>query len=178
MGTVKWVRDTDEGRGVGVEFDALPDEASQRLDEIVSRIASGDPDLVARTLRVLVVEDNPHVATLIRDGLAGGSRRELAGRVHFGFETATNGREALDLLRSQPFDAMIIDIYLPVMDGAQVIAAVRADETLRSLPIVAVSAGGVPAKTAALSAGADFFLDKPMRLADILESMRKLTGLT
>jgi uncharacterized protein (TIGR02266 family) len=177
-GIVRWVKtEPPEERGVGVEFEVANPEMSTRLSALVQRIADGDPELVARNLRVLVVEDNPHVATLIRDGLAGGGRRELAGRVNFQFTTVSNGREALEVLKSRPFDVLIIDIYLPILDGAQVITQVRADEMLRDLPIVAVSAGGAAARDAALAAGADFFLEKPMRLADIVATMRRLTGL-
>lgn len=177
-GVVRWVkREPEDERGVGIEFDlaAGPDRA--RLDELVRRIAEGDPEVVARTLRVLLVEDNPHVANLIREGLIGGSRRELSGRVAFQFKTVGNGRDALDLLRREPFDALIVDVYLPVLDGAHVIRAVREDQQLRRIPIVAVSAGGPPARESALQAGADFFLDKPMRLADILATLRRLTGI-
>jgi uncharacterized protein (TIGR02266 family) len=177
-GIVKWVKnEPPEERGVGVAFDLADEQTAGRLDALVHRIAEGDPELVAKNLKVLVVEDNPHVATLIRDGLAGGSRRELAGRVNFQIDTVTNGREALEYLASRPIDVLIIDIYLPVLDGVQVINAVRNDAKLGELPIVAVSAGGPTARDAALAAGADFFLDKPMRLADVLSTMRRLTGL-
>lgn len=177
-GIVKWVRtEPADQRGVGVEFDLSNPEIATRLDALVRRIADRDPELVARVMRVLVVEDNPHVATLIRDGLTGGGRRELAGRVSFQFTTVSNGREALDTLQRERFDVLIIDIYLPVLDGAHVIKQVRADAALRFMPVVAVSAGGVSARDAAIQAGADFFLEKPMRLADILATMRRLTGL-
>lgn len=176
--TVKWVREAPpEERGVGVEFDLADADTQEKLAALVARIAVGDPTLVTRILRVLVVEDNPHVATLIRDGLTGGSRRELAGRVSFQFTTVTNGKDALAAVRAARYDVMIADIYLPILDGAQVIAAVRADEHLRGLPIVAVSGGGAPARAAAMAAGADFFLDKPMRLADIVATMRRLLPL-
>jgi len=174
-GRVKWTRiSPPDMRGVGVAFDRSDVETVARLDEFVGRIAAGDPLLVGRTLRVLVVEDNPHVATLIREGLRGSSRRELGGRVTFDCETAVNGRDGLALVRKQPFDVLIVDIYLPVLDGAQLIRQVRADEALRHVPIVAVSGGGPQAREAALAAGADFFLDKPMRLADIFATMRIL----
>lgn len=177
-GIVKWVRNEPEDqRGVGVEFDLSSAEAATRLSALVQRIADRDPELVARVLRVLVVEDNPHVASLIRDGLSGGGQRELAGRISFQFTTVGNGRDAVDALQAQPFDVLITDIYLPVLDGANVIKQVRADARLRTLPIVAVSAGGAAAREAALRAGADFFLEKPMRLADIVATMRRLTGL-
>ncbi len=178
-GVVKWVRaEPVEERGVGVEFDLADPQAMDRLDSLVRRIAERDPELVGRLLKVLVVEDNPHVAMLIRDGLQGGGRRELAGRVTFLCDVVSNGREALVALRGGAYDVLIIDIYLPVLDGSQVIAQVRADDRLHHLPVVAVSGGGDPARSAAMSAGADFFLDKPMRMADIVATMRRLTGVT
>jgi len=176
---VVWHKESEDEteHGVGVEFDLGDAETQARLSELVERIASGDPELVARTLRVLVVEDNPHVAGLIRDGLAGGAKR-MRSRVVFDFKLAKDGREALDLVASGNWDLLIIDIYLPVLDGTQVIRAVRAKDETKELPVVAVSAGGAQARAAALSAGADFFLDKPMRLADILDSIRRLVGLS
>jgi uncharacterized protein (TIGR02266 family) len=177
-GVVKWTRaEPPEERGVGVEFDLVLPETRERLDEIVRRIAEGDPQLVRPNLRVLVVEDNPHVATLIREGLTAGTRRELADKVSFQCATVANGREALAAIRSEPYDVLIIDIYLPILDGAEVIRQVRADASLRHIPIVAVSGGGATARAAAMGAGADFFLDKPMRLADIVATMRRLTGI-
>ncbi len=176
-GVVKWVRrEPGQEQGIGIEFDMSSADASARLDSFVLRVAQGDPGLVAKTLTVLVVEDNPHVAELIKDGLLGGSRRELDGKIAFRFENATDGRQALELLRSKPFDVLIIDIYLPVLDGTAVITQTRADERTRDLPIIAVSASG-EAREAAIAAGADFFLEKPMRLAEILATMRRLARL-
>jgi len=169
-GVVKWARPD----GVGVELEP----GQEKLEELIERIANGDPGVVARTLRVLVVEDNPHVATLIREGLQGSGRRELAGRVTFRFTHASNGQEALDALKAgEPFDILIIDIYLPILDGVSVIREVRRQAERQHTPIVAVSAGGAPARDAALEAGADFFLDKPMRLIDVMKTLRLLTGL-
>src|SRR5687767_13804087 len=76
-GVVKWVREEPpEERGVGVEFDLGDAQAGERLAALVQRIAERDPELVSQIMRVLVVEDNPHVAELISEGLQGGSKRE------------------------------------------------------------------------------------------------------
>lgn len=176
-GTVKWIRrEPEEERGVGIEFDQA-DEALQRVGAIIDRIVHRDPNVVGRVLDVMVVEDNPHVAQLIRDGLTGGGRRELGEQVTFRFINAGNGKEALELLRANKIDLLIIDIYLPILDGAAVIREARSNGSLNGVPVIAVSAGGASARAAALAAGADFFLDKPMRLADIIATMRRLTGL-
>ncbi len=176
-GTIKWLRhEPEDERGIGIEFDAAS-EVGARFALLVDRIAARDPGMVARVLEVLVVEDNPHVAQLITDGLTRGGARDLGTSVSFRFHSAQNGKEALEMIRKLHVDLMIIDIYLPILDGAQVIREARSDGSLKGVPVIAVSAGGASARAAALEAGADFFLDKPMRLADIVATMRRLTGL-
>jgi uncharacterized protein (TIGR02266 family) len=173
---VRWTRGPQaDGAepGIGIEFLRMDAESRERLEQVMDRIAHRDPTYVGRIVKVLVVEDNPHVARLIREGLAG-STAQFGDQVSFEFCESSNGRDALAMCRSQPFDAAIIDIYLPIMDGAQVIAALRSDVDLSAMPIIAVSAGGTPARDAALRAGADLFLDKPMRLRQVIESMQRL----
>lgn len=172
-GVVRWIREGEE-QGVGIEF--LEGEGRQKLADVVERIRSRDPRTVSRLVRVLVVEDNPHVASFLGDGLTGNNKRS-GSDVAFIVRTALNGREALTLLRSEPFDALIIDIYLPVIDGAHVIDKVRTELGLTSLPVIAVSAGGPSAREAALSAGANIFIDKPMRLRQVVDTMRQLMKL-
>ena len=169
-GVVRWSRGGDDP-GVGIEF--LDGEGRDRLAEVIDRIRARDPRTVARLIKVLVVEDNPHVASFLGDGLSHSGRRS-GSDLAFTVRTAQHGAEALDLLRREKFDALIIDIYLPVIDGAQVIAAARADLGLTDLPVIAVSAGGESARTAALEAGANIFIDKPMRLRQVIDTMRSL----
>jgi uncharacterized protein (TIGR02266 family) len=175
-GQVRWARAAESQgaeSGIGIEFVRMDAQARAELEKIIEAIARRDPSYVGRVVKVLVVEDNPHVARLIREGLEG-STAHFGDQVSFQFCESSNGRDALDMCRSQPFDAAIIDIYLPIMDGAQVIAALRSDAELSAMPIIAVSAGGTPARDAALKAGADLFLDKPMRLRQVIESMQRL----
>ncbi|RMH40918.1 MAG: TIGR02266 family protein [Deltaproteobacteria bacterium] len=173
-GVVRWTRDAgDDERGIGIEFVDGPG-LSAELQPLLDRLRARDPNLVVPVVRVLVVEDNSHVARLIREGVAGGSRRAFGDDRAYHFDTAANGRDALDRLARTHYDLLVVDVYLPVMDGASLIAAVRADPKLARMPILAVSAGGDSARREALAAGADVFLDKPMRLRDIVASMRKL----
>jgi uncharacterized protein (TIGR02266 family) len=171
-GVVRWNRrETDGGgeSGVGIEFE--PGEGRDRLAAVIERVRSRDPRVMAPLVRVLVVEDNPHVAAMVRTGLAGMGRR--AGELTFTVETATNGAEALELLRTRTFDAAIIDVYLPVLHGGHVIHTLRTELGL-TLPVIAVSAGGPTARDLALDAGADIFIDKPMRLRHVIETIRSL----
>jgi uncharacterized protein (TIGR02266 family) len=173
-GTVRWTRgDNAVGdAGAGIEFS--PGPSLSMLAELVDRIRVGDPRMVTRLLQVLVVEDNHHVAELIQQGLAGSTRRDFGGAVSFAFTIAEDGRRALELLRGERFDVAIIDMYLPIIDGSQLIKLARQELGLVDLPIIAVSAGGEAARDAALSAGADIFLDKPMRLRRVIETMQSL----
>ena len=173
-GTVRWTRDAGAAGdpGAGIEFTAGP--AREALAAVVERVRSRDPRTLARLLRVLVVEDNHHVAELIQQGLIGATRRDFGGVVSFVFRNAEDGRTAIDILRRETFDAVIIDVYLPVVDGPQVIMIARKELGLVELPIIAVSAGGQPARDAALEAGANIFLDKPMRLRRVIETMQRL----
>lgn len=174
-GEVKWSRGREAGAGVGIEFD--DGDAKSKLGVFVSQIRAGDPSIVTKLVRVLVVEDNPHVSQLIRDGLSGSGRRDFGDSLAFNFRSANNGKDGLTLLRNERFDALIIDIYLPILDGPAVISQVRADPALAALPIIAVSAGGTHAREAALNAGASVFLDKPMRLRQIIENLRTLLSI-
>jgi uncharacterized protein (TIGR02266 family) len=169
---VRWSRGGEEP-GVGVQF--LDDDGRERLAGLVERVRNRDPGLMSRVVKVLVVEDNPHVAELIRAGLKATATRNFNDELAFAFATATNGADAVTLLEQDQFDVLIIDVYLPIMDGAQVISRVRRDLGLTSLPIIAVSAGGMSARDSALVAGANFFLDKPMRLRQVIDTMRQLS---
>lgn len=173
-GIVRWTRGGDQP-GVGIEF--LEGAGRERLASIVSRIEVRDARVVSRVLAVLVVEDNPHISQLIQDGLEATARRDPDADLSFTVASAGDGAAALALLRAQHFDVAIVDVYLPVIDGRAVIYQARRELGLVGLPIIAVSGGGETARQVALEAGATRFLDKPMRLRSMIESIRELTKL-
>jgi uncharacterized protein (TIGR02266 family) len=176
-GTVRWTRrDGEDGDGgAGIEFAEGP--SRDQLAAVVERIRARDPRMVSRAFRVLVVEDNRHVAALLQEGLRGSSRRDFGGSISFVFRNAEDGRAAVEILRREQFDALIIDVYLPILDGPKVIHHARTDLGLATLPIIAVSGGGEPARRLALEAGANIFLDKPMRLRKVIDTMQRLLGI-
>lgn len=175
-GVVRWARPpsrADGEPGVAIQFTNMEGDARAALEQVIAAIKRRDPDYVGTLLRVLVAEDNPHLVRLIREGLPR-SASEFGERVVFEVCDSPSGREALAMCREQRFHAAIIDMYLPELDGASVIRELRSDPGLRDLPILAVSAGGPRARQAALDAGADLFLGKPMRLSQVVESLRRL----
>ena len=181
VGTVRWTRGNrpageilQEGEEAGAGIQFSPGPARDQLATMIEKIRQRDPKTVSRLFKVLVVEDNRHVSQLIQDGLRGSARREFGGGVSFDVRQAEDGRVAIEILRKDTFDALIVDIYLPVIDGAKVISTARTELRLTHLPIIAVSAGGDAARKSALEAGANIFLDKPMRLRQVIETIQKL----
>jgi uncharacterized protein (TIGR02266 family) len=173
-GTVRWTRGDNAAGDAGAGIEFVTGAPRDALAMIVDRIRSGDPATMARLFRVLVVEDNHHVAELIQQGLTGSTRRDFGGTVSFAFRTAIDGHAAIELLRAEAFDMAIIDVYLPVIDGPTVMMIARRELGLVDLPIIAVSGGGEAARAAAIAAGANIFLDKPMRLRRVIETMQQL----
>lgn len=122
-----------------------------------------------RAVRVLVVEDDPGVASLLRRGLA-----------FEGYEVAhvSDGGQALVSVRNQAPDLLILDVMLPVMNGIEVARRIRSAEAQsgsKSLPILMLTArDGVPDRIAGLDAGADDYLVKPFSLDELMARLRAL----
>lgn len=77
-------------------------------------------------------------------------------------ETATNGREALDILWTQPFDLVLLDIMMPEMNGLEVLERMKADASLREIPVVMISAlDETDSVVRCLEMGAEDYLPKP-----------------
>ena len=170
-GVVRWVQSGTEAM-LGIE---IVGPARGDLEVTLDRLRRRDPKLVKRVLRALVVDDNPHVADLIRNGL--GHARDLPANVAVDCHIASDGRAAFEEMRDCSYDLMIVDMYLPIVGGAQLITLVRNELGLAALPIIAVSAGGPSAQQDALAAGANIFIDKPMRLRSLVATMRTLCHL-
>ena len=98
----------------------------------------------------------------------------MGGRVAFIFDVVGDGQMGLERLQHIEPDLIILDVYMPVMDGASFLRHLRAKEHASKTPVIALSAGGPSAREAALAAGADVFLDKPLRLNEVLAATAKL----
>lgn len=93
---------------------------------------------------------------------------------------AENGREAMDLLRTRPFDLMLLDIEMPEMDGFEVLEAIKQQPALSDLPVIVTSSvEGVHNVVRCIELGAEDYLPKPVnpvllraRLSSSLEKKR------
>ncbi|MBK5971269.1 MULTISPECIES: PAS domain-containing hybrid sensor histidine kinase/response regulator [Thiorhodovibrio] len=114
-----------------------------------------------RGKRILVAEDNPINQMVVR---------ELLTKAGYQAVIAGNGREAVDLVCSQPFDAVLMDLQMPIMDGFSATAAIRAQHP--KLPIIALTAAAFPAdRERCLAAGMNDHLGKPIQPKRLIEAL-------
>jgi DNA-binding response OmpR family regulator len=115
-------------------------------------------------MRVLLVEDDNVIASFILKGL------KEAG---FASDHAENGLEGLHLLLSEPYDAAIIDIMLPGLDGLSLIEKVRSKKI--NTPIIVLSAKrSVDDRVKGLQIGGDDYLTKPFSFSELLARLQAI----
>ena len=115
-------------------------------------------------MRLLFVEDDEKIVTFVVNGL------KQAG---FAVDHAGDGEEGLELLLSNHFDAAVVDIMLPRMDGISMVAAAR--KSRLSTPIIFLSAKQkVADRIRGLEAGGDDFLVKPFAFAELVARIQAL----
>ncbi len=139
-------------------------EATKRKGRASSRLTApaGMTDV-----SVLLVEDNP-----LNQEVA------LAMLAHFGVKTtlATNGATALQLAQQRPFDVVLMDMQMPIMDGLAATRAIRELPTLRQLPIIAMTANAMASdRQKCLDAGMNDHLGKPIDPEELLGKIMKWT---
>lgn len=161
--------------GLDLKFIFRSEGERKALATLLARV-DGPPEpppAADRAYRVLVVDDNH----LIRDMFAYGVKKFFKARPGaVDVDVAEDGQAAWTLAAKAPYDLVIVDFYLPVLDGSQLVRKIRAEPSLRATPIVAISVGGAEAREACLAAGADIFLDKPLVLRDLFSTLERLTS--
>jgi two-component system, cell cycle response regulator DivK len=116
--------------------------------------------------KVLVVEDNELNLRLFCDLL----------RAHdYDAEAVRDGREALDRARAFAPDLIVMDIQMPYVTGLELTVAIRADDDLKAIPIMAVTAyAGKGDEERIRAAGADAYVSKPISLLRFIETVEGL----
>ena len=120
------------------------------------------------SLRVLVVEDHPVNRMILEAWMSSASHVT---------STAENGQVAVDIAKEQPFDLIIMDVNMPVMDGLTATRLIREGGLNTGTPIVVLSASARHEDhEAGLEAGADAYLNKPIDFGALAALMGRVSG--
>ena len=121
---------------------------------------------------ILIVDDQANVRTAVLQLLLSCNRTDL------NIDQVSNGTEALRRLQARRYDLMISDTIMPGMSGAELMQAVRADEKLKSLPVILMLAVGAAKKDVqeAVALGISGFVIKPFRPDPLLIQIKKILG--
>lgn len=115
-------------------------------------------------MRILIVEDEPTLQAQLADGL---------GAAGYAVDTADNGVDAHAMGDGEPYDAVVLDLGLPQMDGITVLRKWRA--VGRKMPVLILTArDGWHEKVSGIDAGADDYLSKPFHMEELLARVRAL----
>jgi len=119
--------------------------------------------------KVMCVEDDPEIIELIRF---------ILDRKGFEFIGAIGGREGLETMRRVKPDLVLLDLMMPEMDGWEVYKQMKADDKLKDIPVIVVTADGQPI-TRVLGlhiAHVDDFITKPFGPQELVRSINKVLG--
>lgn len=169
-----WV-ESELGKGSTFSFTVLLKVDAQQSDSTsITAVQAQQPNKPAFDLgvkaslngsKVLLVEDNEinqQVGT------------ELLQQAKIEVTLAENGRQALELINSQTFDAVLMDVQMPIMDGFEATKAIREDERFQLLPIIAMTANAMKEdRQRCLQSGMDDFIAKPIEPSDMYAILDK-----
>jgi len=115
-------------------------------------------------MRLLLIEDDPMIGRAVQSGLS---------RAGFTVDWATDGRSGESAIANAVYDAIVLDLGLPAVDGLSLLQGLRARHD--TVPVLVISArDAVPDRIAGLNAGADDYLLKPFDLDEFIARVRAL----
>lgn len=127
------------------------------------------PERTRVSLKALIVDDEPTVRLLLT--------RILRREVQCAVTEATNGLEALELLAREQFDFVVIDVMMPIMDGLELLEAIRGTPNLQHLPVMVLSAVRDEVQVRRLvSLGISAYLAKPLRPSDAAARVQRFVS--
>lgn len=122
---------------------------------------------IEKEVNLLVVEDDTFNRMLIVAMLA----KHKTIRVI----EAKDGREALEILRNLRVDIVLLDLYIPEIDGFEILKEVRGSERLKEIPIMVISSDETEEKKS-LKMGANAFVQKPIKLKSLEAKINTILG--
>ena len=158
--------DSEPGRGARFWFDLPLSRAAEASAAPVAAPAAGPRPATDEPLRVLVADDHPTNVKVVEIILA---------QTGASVTTVTDGLQAVEAWAAEPFDVILMDMQMPVMDGLTAVARIRSAEassTRPRTPILMLTANALAEHVrASRAAGADGHLTKPISPAGLLEGI-------
>lgn len=179
-----WTDIEDEARAAGVtDFVSKPLFSSELRAVLARACGESAPEKIPpkddsqkyefHGAKLLLVEDNE----LNREIAA-----EILSEANFSVDTATDGTEAVRIMQNAApgeYSAILMDVQMPLMDGYEATRRIRAlpDKIVATTPIIALTANAFDEdKRAALDAGMDAHVEKPVSVPDLMETLKKLVA--
>ncbi|TET43677.1 response regulator [Candidatus Aerophobetes bacterium] len=120
------------------------------------------------TKRIVLAEDEPQIAKLVEFKL----KKE-------GYQVTwkENGEEALEAIKRERPDLILLDIMMPVMDGYEVLRQIKEDEKLRDIPVIMLTARAQERDVVkGIDSGAEDYITKPFHPAELLVRVKRILG--
>lgn len=109
--------------------------------------------------RIMIVDDDLHAIEILT---------RMLGREGYECVSASSGKAALETVRGKPVDVILLDVMMPEMDGLQVCEHLRADDTLRQIPVILLTAkDDMETRARGMSLGVSEFLTKPINKREL-----------
>jgi len=155
--------DSEAGRGSTFWFTVRLKRAPAAEQAPLAPSAAPPPDV--RGMRVLLAEDNPINQQVAMELLQG------AGAA---VDVAANGQEAVDAVLARDYDAVLMDLQMPVMDGLEAARAIRAHARFKDLPIIAMTASVMSGdRDRCLAAGMQDHISKPVSVDQLMTTLAR-----
>jgi Response regulator containing CheY-like receiver, AAA-type ATPase, and DNA-binding domains len=123
---------------------------------------------MSQNAKVLIVDDEPFNVDYLQQEL-----EDLGYQII----TAFNGQEALDKIKSQQPDLVLLDLMMPVLDGFAVLSEMKADNVLRDIPVIIVSAANDSKSIVkGIKQGADDYITKPVDPEHLVKKLKEYLG--
>ena len=131
--------------------------------------------ITARSISVLLVDDDPGDVLMIKEALGSIGAPRTVFVVRDGEEAVAFLRQTGEFVKAPRPDVVLLDLNMPRMDGRQVLAEIKTDVGLRSIPIVVLTTSQSPADiVSSYSLHANAYVTKPMNLDDLTEVVHKI----
>ena len=123
---------------------------------------------MSQKAKILIVDDEPFNIDVLQQELE---------ELDYELITASNGQEALDKIKSQQPDLILLDLMMPVLDGFAVLSEIKGDNDLRDIPVIIVSAASDSKSIVkGIKQGADDYITKPIDAESLKAKLKDHLG--